>query len=372
MKIAEVVVRFHPYIGGVEQTVYHLGKHLAARGHRIRVICSDEGGGGTLVEGMETLRLPYLGKISNTNVSAGILGAVVEFQPDLIHTHIPTVLFPEFAAAAARILHVPLVLTYNNDIHGNGAKRKLATIYNRLFLPAVLKQAAVIVVSHEEYIDYSDHLQRFRSKIESIPWGVDCDRFHAARFPGDGELILTFLSILDHHHGYKGLDILLRSIALLRDRGMDIRLEVGGRGDALPEYIQLMEHLHLQDRVTFHGYIPDDELQNFYHAGHIFVLPSRDARQEGFGLVFLEAMASGRPVLTSNIVGVASTLRNRGGGYLVPPDDLNALTKTLENLARDPASLHGAGETARSLAETYFTWKRVVDDYESLFCSLTE
>ncbi len=122
MRILEVVVRYPPYVGGVENTVYHVARRLAERGHEVRVVCADEPAGSPgRVDAVEVVRLPWRGKIGNTNLARG-LGAALRRgpRPDVIHTHLPTALFADAAAAASRDLGVPLVLTYHNDLIGEG------------------------------------------------------------------------------------------------------------------------------------------------------------------------------------------------------------------------------------------------------------
>ena len=90
-----------------------------------------------------------------------------------------------------------------------------------------------------------------------------------------------------------------------------------------------------QDRVEFLGFVPD--LNAFYGSCHVFALPSTDARREGFGLVLLEAMACGRPVIATPIVGIARDIEPRGVGVLVPPDNPHALAAALKKLRDLPA-----------------------------------
>jgi glycosyltransferase involved in cell wall biosynthesis len=172
-----------------------------------------------------------------------------------------------------------------------------------------------------------------------------------------------FLSLLDVHHRYKGLEVLLEAITEVPE----VRLRIGGGGDDRDWYRRLADELGVADRVDFLGFVPNADLNAFFGSCHVFALPSTDARREGFGLVLLEAMACGRPVLTTPIVGIAGDVEPRGVGVLVPPNDRAALAAALRNLQDLPAM----GRRARQLIEERYTWERVTDDYEELFLSLT-
>jgi glycosyltransferase involved in cell wall biosynthesis len=378
VRILEVVVRFHPYVGGVENTVLEVARRLAGRGHEVRVVCADEPAGSPpRVDGIDVVRLPWRGKIGNTNVCPGLKAALrSEPRPDILHTHLPTALFADAAAGLAAETGVPLVLTYHNDLVGGGVKGVLAGVYNRLFLPRLLARSARIVVTNPVYPSQSPHLTEGDPKIVCIPWGVDVDAFRPAADGGGApaespELVVGFLSLLDAHHGYKGLDVLLRAAAGLRREGIRIRLKVGGAGEARDGYRRLAAELGVADAADFPGFVPGRDLNAFYASCHAFALPSTDGRREGFGLVLLEAMACGRPVVTTPVVGVAGDLEASGAGLLVPPGDVAALAAALRKLDAERGALPAMGRNARRLVEQRYTWERVTDDYEALFRSLT-
>jgi glycosyltransferase involved in cell wall biosynthesis len=338
----------------VEASVHEVARRLAARGHEVRVICADEPRGAPAeVDGVEVVRLPWRFKAANTNLCFGLGQALRRERPDVIHTHLPTAFFAGRAASAAREMGVPLVLTYHNDVVGEGIKRVVAAVYNGVFLPRLLKSSTRIVATNPR------HSPRIANPV-CIPWGVETDRFHPpAQEPGP-PLTVGFLSLLDIHHRYKGLEVLFEALRLLPE----VRLRVGGKGEDADFYRRRAEELGVADRVEFLGFIED--LNAFYGGCHVFALPSTDLR-EGFGLVLLEAMACGRPVLTTPIVGMAADIEQQGAGVLVPPNDPAALAAALRSLDDLPEM----GRRARQLVEERYNWEGVTDDYEELFRSLT-
>src|SRR6185436_5549527 len=148
---------------------------------------------------------------------------------------------------------------------------------------------------------------------------------------------LGFLSLLDAHHRYKGLDVLLRAVAALRQEGVPVRLRAGGDGEERDLYRRQAAALGVADAVELPGFIPEADLGAFYRSCHVFVLPSTDGRREGFGLVLLEAMACGRPVVTTPIVGVAADVEPRGVGLVVPTHEPVELAAAIQNLQDLPA-----------------------------------
>lgn len=366
------MVRFHPYIGGVENTVLDLNRRLLARGHRITVVCADEPAGSPdRVEGIDVVRLPWRGKLGNTNLAWGLRDALRRQRPDVIHTHIPTALFADAAADVSREMGVPLVLTYHNDLIGEGLKGLFGKVYNRFILPRLLARCARVVTINPAYAARSPHLSAADPKITCVPWGVDEKLF---RPPTDGglpldapELVLGFLSILDEHHRYKGLEVLLRAVAELRREGRRVRLKVGGAGEEQGLYRNLAAELGIADAAEFLGFIPGPDLPAFYGSCHVFVLPSTDERREGFGLVLLEAMACGRAVVSTPIVGMHGDIRTHETGLLVPPQDPSALAGALRRLDEDRESLAAMGSRGRRLVEDHYTWTSVTDAYERLY-----
>ena len=251
MRILQVVVRFFPYVGGVENTVYHLARRLKGRGHEVRVVCADEPEGSPAeVEGIPVVRLPWRFKVGNTNLAFGLWEALRAEKADVIHAHLPTAFFIDMAAAVSEVSGVPMVLTYNNDLVGDGIKGILADVYNRHRLPKVFAASDRIVITNPLYPSQSPFLDPDDPKLVYIPWGVDPERFQPLPLPS-GPMTVGFLSLLDEHHRYKGLEVLLKALAELPE----VRLRVGGSGKELDWYRERAKALG--DRVEFLGFVED-------------------------------------------------------------------------------------------------------------------
>jgi D-inositol-3-phosphate glycosyltransferase len=199
--------------------------------------------------------------------------------------------------------------------------------------------AANVVERAELLRDYAAHA----SRIATIPCGVDTDLFTPGdraearrRLDLDGRPLLLWVGRMAP---IKGLDTLLDAVARLSESGQDMRLLVVG-GDAdeptsghETSLRQRIERLGLGDSVRFVGPQPQSVLPLYYAASDVTVLPSY---YESFGMVALEAMACGSPVIASRVGGLVTTVRDGVTGFLVPDGDVGALAERIETLVADP------------------------------------
>jgi glycosyltransferase involved in cell wall biosynthesis len=153
-----------------------------------------------------------------------------------------------------------------------------------------------------------------------------------------------------HMYPRKNLGVLMEAYARLRDAGVPFQGWVVGEGPCRSAWERLRDSLDLGDRVTFLGTIPRRELVERYRRAAIFCLPSR---QEGFGIVFLEAMACGKPVVAARAAAVPETVVDGETGLLVDPDDPAALAQVLFALLSDPDRCRTVGEAGRRRVEQY-------------------
>lgn len=153
-----------------------------------------------------------------------------------------------------------------------------------------------------------------------------------------------------HMYPRKNLGVLMKAYAHLRDARVPFQGWVVGEGPCRNAWERLRDALDLGDRVTFLGTIPHRDLVDRYRRAAIFCLPSR---QEGFGIVFLEAMACGKPVVAARAAAVPETVADGETGLLVDPDDSQALARAMAGLLSDPVRCHAMGEAGRRRVEQY-------------------
>jgi glycosyltransferase involved in cell wall biosynthesis len=200
--------------------------------------------------------------------------------------------------------------------------------------------------------------------VSLLPNTFDEHRFHIASKPqkllerygltANQPLILT-VGRLDSRDRYKGYDQILQALPNIRSSIPNIHYIIVGKGDDRPRVEQLIHQLQLQDCVTLAGFIPDRELSDHYNLCDVFAMPSKG---EGFGIVYLEALACGKPVLGGNQDGAIDALRQGELGALVDPDDVDAIAQTIVQILQGtyPNSLIYQPELLRQKVIEYFSF----------------
>jgi len=339
--------------------VLTLARALIKKKQNICVICADEPGEKKIrdYEGIRVKKIFSIGKIANTNITPSLPFRLLKNDVDVIHTHIPTPWSADWSAIISQIRKIPLIVTYHNDIAGNGFYHFVAAVYNRTVLHVVLKQARCIILTSPNF--KSRFLDPYHGKIFIVPNSVDSSIFIPVSEPIIGDIF--FLAVLDGYHRYKGLDYLIAAVQHLSHEFPNIKLIVGGSGPMQEYYTNLSESLGVMDNISFVGYIPDENLAGYYNGCKLFVLPSTDPTREGFGIVLLEAMACGRPVISTKITGVANDITDRGAGIVVEPENAKALAQAIRTILLDNNLADKMGAAGRSLVEEKYSSEKIAD-----------
>jgi len=194
--------------------------------------------------------------------------------------------------------------------------------------------------------------------------GVNPEKFPGPRFQSSRSGNVLFVGQLQ---AYKGVDTLIDAVGILKNEfGKYVHLKVVGEGPCYTSLTKQTLNMGLSDQVSFEGSVSDDLLLELYGESDVLALPSRN-RREAFGIVLLEAMASGKPVVASDLPGVRDIV-NRGGGLLVRPDNPTELAARLGEVLYDGVY---PGLVRRSLdAVNEFTWPVIVTQYEQIFAEI--
>jgi rhamnosyl/mannosyltransferase len=226
---------------------------------------------------------------------------------------------------------------------------------------AVLRRASAIVIPSRAHLALCIELAGFENKAEVIPFGIEAERWsEVPRRPIEAPPRALFIGRLVR---YKGLDVLLRAL----ERVPDLRLDIVGSGPEGPRLRTLTQALALADRVKWYGEYPDEDLPRRMADADFLVLPSVTT-EEMFGLVLLEAMAAGRPIITTTVpTGVREVNLPGETGIEVPFRDVGALANALETLARDPFLRERMGDAGRVRVREHFTREIMAQRHIALY-----
>ena len=362
MKILQTPPRiFTP--GGVERYVADLSRELIKRGHQVQILCSRSRSDVPLRSSLPVHLLTPLCHIGNTPITPSLPCHLLHEDFDILHTHIPTPWSADWSRMIAGWKTKPLVLTYHSGIAGEGYTGTIARLYNRTALQRLLRSMDRIILARPGYIPHS--LRDYQGKIEYIPVGVDTSQF----FPRKTEFTadIFFLSVLDAFHGFKGLDTLLEAMKLVKKDIPSVKLVIGGGGSRLPYYTHLAGIMGLRENVRFTGYIPQESLKDYFNESRLFVLPSQAPELETFGIVLLEAMACGRPVVTTKIAGMAEDIIRSSSGIIVEPDSPGELVRAILSILKDEYAAEKMGENGLHLIREKYLWPTIAARMEQLY-----
>ena len=290
---------------------------------------------------------------------------------DLIHLHYPFYGGDFFAALSAFIFQKPLLVTYHMRTRGSGWLGLLFRLQRWLLEPFIFAVAQAILVSS---LDYAKASGLASKKLIELPFGVDTDRFFPGRdddwrrahaIPLDRTVIL-FVGGLDDAHGFKGVAVLLRACAMLNAPSW--QLLIIGDGNRKKTFEEQARTLGIGDRVTFAGSVHFDDLPRAYRAADLHVLPSTDG-SEAFGLVTLEAAASGLPSIVSNLPGARTIIEPKVTGLTVPPGVAAALAEAIEKLLQQSDQRLAFGLQARARAMKHYDQKLLAEKLNALYKS---
>jgi glycosyltransferase involved in cell wall biosynthesis len=376
MRIAHITATFPPYEGGAGRVCFQNAVGLVARGHEVHVYTGRSPNGeiaAALPEGLHIHRLKPLLQIGNAPFLPGLLALK---RVDVAHLHLPFIFGAELTWLASVLRGIPYVVTYHNDLIGDGARARLFDLYMRWAMPVVLRRArkiGAVTLDHALHSRAAAEFKRREGALVEIPNGVDSAHFTpdpaagaAARMrldiPADAPTAL-FVGALDRAHHYRRVDLLLEAVAGLGD--LSAYLIVVGDGDLRATYEAQARALALTARTRFVGKVPHADLPAYYNAADVVVLPSQ--LQESFGMVLIEAMACGKPAIASALPGVRTIVRDGEDGLLVAPGADGALTAALRTLLTDPARRAEMGRAGRRKVEARFSWDSITTRLEALY-----
>ncbi len=386
--------------GGAERVLWEVASRLAARGHRIRILSrapadtepvSVERAGVSITHFPCHRRSPLSLLHSSVFAARRSLGRLLAAEPcDVLHLWQP--LSGYGALRPARAYRLPFLYTFLSPAPLEYASRGGMSAFHRRGLIGrvarvllwTLERACLRRANRIQVLSDFSGAQAWRSygvpsdRLVRIPGGADIERFAPARdrdavrrhlgLPQGVPLLLTVRNL----EARMGLDTLVEAMAILRRALPDAVLLIGGTGSVRAQLESQVASLQLQGQVRFLGYVQERDLARYYQAADVFVLPTREL--EGFGLITVEALASGTPVLGTAVGATPEILRPLDASFLFREPTPRAMAERLHEFfvgrAQDRNAAEELRRTCRRYVEKEYSWGRAVDRLESTFVAL--
>lgn len=369
MHVLHVGKYYPPYRGGIETVVEQLCQGLVRRGVRVTALVSNDDAHTVeeAVSGVHVVRLGRSAELNSQPLNLGLVPMLRRMRFDLLHFHTPNPVGALAVLAARRT--EPIVVTHHSDIVRQRLLGGAATAVQSL----LYRRAAALVAATPKHIEYSPVLGRFESRCHVIHFPIDAAPYVAAPSSWDAALpsawqdfpLVLFVGRLVY---YKGVDVLLDAMA----RVPRARLALVGIGPLAPRLAEQADRLGIADRIQFLGAVPDERLRALYKRARFLVLPSV-APSEAFGMVQLEAMAAGRPVISTDLKSGVPYVNQHGvTGLIVPPSDPAALAGAMQTLIENELDALALGRAAQRRVLAEFHVDEVVDAHLKLYASLID
>lgn len=364
MRILQFGKFFPPHIGGMESFIFDLTEELS-RKVKCDVLCSNSKNKTTLENKKSycIIRTASFGEIFSTSISPAMIWWLKKIgnKYDIIHLH-----FPDPMANLAYFLARPktkLILHWHSDII---RPKKLLPFYEPL-QNWLLKRAEKIIATSPNYLENSKYLKKYKTKCVPIPLGLNSKKLKINKnlvqkiknLYNDKPIIFTLGRLIY----YKGFEYLIEAL-----KDINGYLLIGGSGPLRKKLEEQIEELNLKKKVILLGKIKKEELGSYYQACDLFCLPSI-YKSEAFGLVQLEAMYFGKPIVSTNIPGsgVKWVNQNNITGLVVPPKDNKALAEAINKILKNPELKKKFGENAQRRFEKEFKIEAVANKIFKLY-----
>ncbi len=368
LRILQVNKAYYPHVGGIESLIKQYSEELGQLDNvEVKVlVCRSERGKTQreTVNGVDVTRAGSMGTYFSCPLSFSFIRMFRRMakNADVVEIHLP---FP-LADLALMLSGFKgrVVLAWHSDIV---KQKKLLTVLKPL-ITKTLRRADCIIVATKGHIDGSDWLTAYHEKCRVIPYGITPEDYLAIeRKPVLTELCTDKNSVKVFFTGrlvyYKGVKVLLKAFEKVKN----CELFIAGTGELEPNLKKFVTAHSMEQKVHFLGFLPDETLRQAYADCDIFVLSSVQ-KSEAFGIVQLEAMVYGKPVINTNLPsGVPYVSIHGETGLTVPPSDEMALAEAISKLASDKELREKLGKNAAERLQTYFNEKNVIKElYKAL------
>ncbi len=406
MKIAYLTCVYPPYPGGIGVVAEGLAREMSKRGHEVHVFAPNQESG---IRNQESgVRVHYLVswlRFGNAALLPQMLWRLRGF--DVAHVLYPFYGVAEFVPLLRRFLKAKIVVHHLMDAVDTGWRGKFFQAHTQYLMPLIFRAAHLILAISEDYFRNSSLVRAYESfdqapAIEFIPNGVDTELFQPkggtnSESPANLQIrkfvensvfvpIILFVGGLDRAHYFKGVDVLIEALRILKWGGVAFNGQIIGEGELRPNFeahARAAGLLHdeqgegmparvtlAQGSVEFLGLVPHEKLPQYYQQATVCVVPSTESI-ECFSITAAEAQACGIPTIVSDFPGVRTTIEEGVTGLLTRPGDPEELAHQIFKLIEDTALAQKMGQAGRTRAEKFFSWTTIGDKLSTVYEDLS-
>lgn len=370
MKILQIYKDYFPPVrGGIEGHVNLLANGIREKGHDVEVLVSNRTCRFEVcsLNGIKITKVPQIVRFAAAPINYNLFYWMKKIGKrfDILHFHHPNPT-AEISFLISGLKN-KTVVTYHSDI----VRQKRMSVLLRPFLELFFRRVDRIIATSPNYLESSIILRKYKHKCQVVPLGIKLSRFNSQpnkprslKLPtkqNDKHLIL----FVGKFRYYKGLEVLIE--AMKKVEGSLLLIGEGNRGRKLESQVSANG---LDHKVFFLGELSDEEVNLFLKTCDILVLPSVQ-RSEAFGIVQLEAMACGKPVICTELgTGTTYVTQNGKTGIVVSPNDVDDLAHAINFLLNNPELGQKYGQAGLDRVRQYFSIERVIDDIICLYSLL--
>ncbi len=357
---------FPPVIGGVERNIHDICEGLKEF-FDFKVLTANTcfKTEESVVGNIPVIKARSFGRIASAPLCPDYPRIIASEKADIYHFHCPNP-----TGDISYLLKRPpgkVIATYHSDV----VRQKWAmSVYGR-YLRKFLNLCDVIMPTSPNYIESSVYLRPVKDKCRVVPLGIDTAKYIRTEvFEKNAQFIKErftkpIILFVGRLRQYKGLPYLIRAM-----RDVDAVCILIGSGPMDKDLTALTKKLKLEERVYFKGSVSEEELVTYYHAADIFCLPSH-LRSEAYGLCQIEAMASGLPVISTDLdTGVPYVNQNQKTGLIVPKANPKALSSAINLLLKNENLRKELGKNALVRAQTELDIKNMLEKVKKIYESL--
>jgi glycosyltransferase involved in cell wall biosynthesis len=365
--------------GGVENVTYNLAVQMAKRGHNVFIFTSSADSKNSIEDygKIKVYRYKKNFNIGQAPISFGLLYNPLFFKGklDIIHSQFGNLPAPIVACIYSIIKKKKLITTYHEDYlggFGSLLRRFGVFISNFLIADCLLYFSDIVLTPSEYYIEKSKHLRHIIHKVNPIHNGINLDDFdilctkeearNRLNLPLDKKIILFVGGLTPR----KAPEILLKSMKKILNKSPDAYLVFVGDGYLKPELQRIATEMGISQHVKFSGFISEELKPLYYHSADIFTLPSLS---EGFGIVLLEASASGLPLIVSDLDVFKSVIKDEHNGIFTKTGDEVDLADKIIFLLENADLRIKMGNNAKENAKNY-SWEHIAEKTEKIYCHM--